>query len=213
MTFERMFPSAAAPTDTFLRRFHHHNGYDWKLRKERGNPAGKGIIRKCAMNGLWLRRYARMLQHAERHGYEPIYIQPPAEGAEAWPEDQTMRAHWVAGYYVQNPRRLEADPKAVNANGSLKARHIWTLEGTEHWAKCNAPGWKLLISAADGRFIWSDEQLLGDPAIMEAALVANDPGKWVCWPEPEQQTNEDAAVRAELIQRAEAAQRARAFRT
>ena len=200
-----MFPSAPTPTDAFLRRFHHHNGYDWKRREERGEPAEKGVITRFPMKGLWLLRYARMLQHAEHHGYEPIYLRRSAETAEAWPEGRTMRAHWVAGYYAQNPARLGADPKALNADGSLKDRHIRTLEATEHWAKCKAPGWKLLLSTADGRFIWSDELLLGDPAVMETALVADDPGKWVCWPEPEHQTNEEAAVRAELIQRAQAA--------
>ena len=39
-----MFPSAPAPTDGFLRRFHHHNGYDWKRREERGERAEKGVI-------------------------------------------------------------------------------------------------------------------------------------------------------------------------
>ena len=203
---DRMFPSAPAPTDAFLRRFHHHHGYDWKRREERGEPAEEGVITRFPMKGLWLRRYARMLQHAERHGYEPIYLDRSGiKAAEAWPEGRTMRAHWVAGYYAQNPARLGADPKALNADGSLRTRDIQTLEDTEHWAKCKAPGWKLLLGTADGRFIWSDEHLLGDPAVMEAALVADNPGKWVCWPEPEHQTDGDAAVRAELIQRAEKA--------
>ena len=214
MTFNRMFPSAPAPTRGFLRRFHHHNGYAWKRREEQGVRAGRGIITKFGMNGVWLRRYARMLQHAERHGYEPIYLDRSGiRTAEAWPEGQTMRAHWVAGYYAQNPARLGADPKALNANGSLTDQHIRALEHSEHWAKCKAPGWKLLLSTADGRFIWSDDHLLSDPAIMDAALVADEPGKWVCWPEPEHQTTKDAAIRAELCQRAETAIRAQAATT
>ena len=208
-----MFPSAPAPTDAFLRRFHQHNGYDWKRREERGEPADKGVITRFRMKGLWLLRYARMLQHAELHGYEPIYLRRSAATPEAWPKGRTMRAHRVAGYYAQNPARLGADPKTLNGDGSLKGAHIRTLEETEHWAKCKGPGWKLLLSTANGRFIWSDELLLGDPAIMEAALVADDPGKWVCWPEPEHQTDKDAAIRAKLIQRAEAAQRAQATAT